>query len=58
MDVTATIDYDRGTEDCLEIILGNFGDQVKIEASGLFEGPIYIDRADLITVLCALDVGR
>jgi len=56
MDVTATIDYSRG-EDDYELSLSNFDDAVKIEAPALFEGPIYIDRQQLLQALAALDVG-
>lgn len=56
MEITATIDYDLG-DDTAEMDISNFDDLVKIEAPGLFEEPIYIDRQELIQALVALDVG-
>jgi len=56
MEVTAIIDYGRGDED-FEMTLSNFDETVKVEAPQLFEGPIYMNRAELIQLLCSLDVA-
>ena len=56
MEVIAKIDADRG-DDSLLVSLKNFDEGVRFECRGLFEGGIYMDRAELIRALCALDVA-
>jgi hypothetical protein len=58
MEVKATIDFDFADEKLPggELEITNWDDQVKIVGAGP-SAPLYLDRADLIRALCALDVA-
>jgi hypothetical protein len=57
--VTGTIDYALSDEkdDGGEMIVENWGGEVRIQIEPLFEGSIYIDRDRLVALLLALDVS-
>jgi hypothetical protein len=56
VEIVATIDVNRD-EMGAEMTIENWDEQVKIQCAAFFDDPIYIDRADLIQLLVALDVA-
>lgn len=59
MEVRATIDFvfADATKTGGELEIVNWDEQVKIYAAGVLTAPIYIDRAELLRALAALDVA-
>lgn len=60
MNIEVTIDYDKGESGGIpcagELTIENWDEQVKLQCP-LFEGPIYIDRGELLRALAALEAG-
>ena len=57
--IRITVDFERGPSGHLagELSLSNWNEQVKIEANSVVDGPIYIERGDLLRALAALEAG-